>query len=154
VTYVGLKHQFPQQLRFFVLHAEHRQQRSVELPKPGACLQSGNLSAAQTAFASLQQSQNPGTQSTSSNNPVTADMTSLANALNSGNLSAAQASYTQLQKDSQAQGIGHHHHHHGGGGGGMGSAVQSLMSQLTSPSSTSTGTSSTSSAPGTLNVQA
>jgi hypothetical protein len=119
----------------------------------GLALQSGNLSAAQTAFASLQQSQNPGTQSTSSNNPVTADMTSLANALNSGNLSAAQASYTQLQQDSQAQGVGHHHHHHGGGGGGMGSAVQSLMSQLSSPSSTSTGTSSTSSAPGTLNVQ-
>ncbi len=120
-------------------------------------LQSGNLAGAQSAFAALQQSyqsQNPtsssasSSSSTSSSNPISTDLTSLGNALNSGNLSAAQTSFSQLEKDMQAQGGGHHHHH---GGGGMGQAVQSLVSQL---SSSATGSSSTGSSGGTLDVQA
>jgi|SRR5580704_7364452 hypothetical protein len=120
-----------------------------EFQSLGLALQSGNLSAAQTAFSALEQAfQNQGQPSTStsgsagssgssaSSNPITADLNSLATALNSGNLSAAQTSYTQLQQDMQAQGGGHHHHHHGGGGGG--GEVQSLMSQLSPSSGSST----------------
>jgi len=118
----------------------------TDLQSLGKALQSGNLPAAQTAFAALQktyQGQNPSTQSATTANPVATDLTNLANALNSGSLSTAQSVYTQLQKDMQTQGGGHHHHH----GGGMGGAVQSLVSQLSS--SSSTGSSS-----GTLDVEA
>jgi len=124
----------------------------------GQALQSGNISAAQTAFAALQetyQGQSPASSSSSSSsqspstsNPITTDLNALASALSSGNLSTAQSAYTQLQKDMQTQGSGHHHHHHGGG---MGGAVQSLISQLSSSSSTG---SSTSGSSGTLDVQA
>src|ERR1700731_2695778 len=101
----------------------------------GKALQSGNLPAAQTAFTALQktyQSQGPSTQSATTSNPIATDLSSLASALNSGNLSTAQTVYAQLQKDMQTQGGGHHHHH----GGEMGGAVQSLVSQLSSSSST------------------
>ena len=121
----------------------------VDFQKLGQALQTGNLPAAQTAFAALQknyQSQNPATQSATTDNPIATDLTNLGSALNSGNLSTAQSVYTQLQKDIQPQGGGHHHH-----GDGLGAAVQSLVAQLSSPSST--GSSSTSSA-GTLDVQA
>ena len=60
-------------------------------------LQSGNLSAAQTAFTALQQQfQNQSGQSTSTSqsgqtNPVSSDVQSLSSALQSGNLTSARA---------------------------------------------------------------
>jgi hypothetical protein len=121
----------------------------TDLNNLGQALQSGNLSAAQSAFTAFQktyQSQNPATQSASTLNPVTTDLTNLATALNSGNLTTAQSVYKQLQQDMQAQ-IGHHHHHHGGAGG----AVQALLSQLSSTASNGGPTSGTT---GTLDLQA
>jgi hypothetical protein len=106
-----------------------------------SALQSGNLTAAQNAFASFEQSfsssnsqQAPSSQSSQSN-PVTNDIQTLSSALNSGNLTSAQQAFAQLQKDMQAQqGSGHHHHH--GGGGGQGQAIQSLISSLSSNGTT------------------
>jgi hypothetical protein len=110
-------------------------------------LSSGNLSAAQTAFASIQQSnQNQsGQQSNQSNSSVNNDIQSLANALNSGNVGSAQQAFAQLQKDMQTQQVsGHHHHHHGGGSDNTQSqAVQSFVASLASSSGGSSSSSST-----------
>jgi hypothetical protein len=132
-------------------YAQNNSSTQSDLQNLGQALQSGNLTAAQSAFATLQKAyQSQTSQSTSSSgttSPVSSDLTTLANALNTGNLTSAQAAFTQLQKDQQTQSGGHHHHH-----GGMGGAVQSLISQLSnSSSSSSSGTSTTGQ---TLNVQA
>jgi hypothetical protein len=121
----------------------------------GTALQSGNLSGAQVAFATLQdtrQGQNQG----GTNNAIVADMANLSNALSSNNLSSAQAAYAQLHKDVEAQ-RGHHNQQASGTGG----VFQSLISQLLPSSLSSTGSSTSISGsptssliPGTLNVQA
>ena len=120
-----------------------------------SALQSGNLTAAQNAFASFEQSfSGSNSQQTSSqsgqSNPVTNDIQSLSSALNTGNLTSAQQAFVQLQKDMQAQQSSGHHHHHGGGGG-QGQAIQSLISSLSSSSSTSSNSTTTGN---TLNVTA
>ena len=118
-------------------YAQNSSSTQSDLQNLGQALQSGNLTAAQSAFATLQKAyQTQGSQSTSTSgaaSPVSSDLTTLANALNTGNLTSAQAAFSQLQKDQQAQSGGGHHHHHGG----MGGAVQSLISQLSSSSSSS-----------------
>jgi hypothetical protein len=95
----------------------------------GQDLQSGNLSQAQSDFASLQQllpgGQQPSAVASSSANqgssPLATAVAQLAQDLKSGNLTAAQSDITAVQQDSQQvgqqQGAGqaHHHHHHGGG---------------------------------------
>jgi soluble cytochrome b562 len=90
----------------------------------GRDLQSGNLSAAQSDFASLQKlvPQTSSTSSSPSNNPIAQAFTQLAKDLQSGNLSAAQQDFTTLQQDFQNQATQNqtpsthdHHHHHGGG---------------------------------------
>jgi hypothetical protein len=90
----------------------------------GRDLQSGNLSAAQSDFASLQKlvPQNSSTSSSPSNNPIAQAFSQLAKDLQSGNLSAAQQDFTTLQQDFQNQATQNqtpstqdHHHHHGGG---------------------------------------
>src|ERR1700724_3424153 len=108
-------------------------------------LQSGDLSGAQSAFASLQQglqSQGLITQTTattpsttnSGTDTISSDFNALGSALSSGNLTLAQSAFSQLQKDIQTaqqaagsqgqsltQGLSemvkgnHHHHHHGDG---------------------------------------
>ncbi len=73
-------------------------------------LQNGNLSAAQQAYASFQQVQAglassstaPTGSATAASNPVTADWSSLGQALQSGSLSSAQSALGQLQQDAQA----------------------------------------------------
>jgi hypothetical protein len=83
-------------------------------------LQSGNLSAAQSDFASLQKafSQSTSTASTataSTSNPVAQAFNQLAADLESGNLSAAQKDLSSVQQDLQSQGgpsTNHFHHHH------------------------------------------
>jgi hypothetical protein len=76
----------------------------------GKALQSGNLSDAQQAFATLQQdipgsSQSQGSQGSNSSNQ---EMQDLGSALQSGDLSGAQKAFAQMQKT----GKGHGHHHH------------------------------------------
>jgi hypothetical protein len=115
----------------------------------GAALQSGDLSSAQVAFATLQQAgqgQNQG----GMNSAISADMTNLGNALSANNLSSAQASYAQLHKDVEAQRVRHYQPV-----AGTGSGLQSLLAQLSPPALTSiSGSATPTISPGTLNVQA
>jgi soluble cytochrome b562 len=109
------------------------QQSRQEFQELGQDLQSGNLSAAQADFATLQQL-NPQAQSTTSaqgTSPIAQEFAQLSKDLQSGNLSAAQQDYNTLQQDVQtrASGTHPHHHHHGGGGGGS-SAISQLLDQL------------------------
>ncbi len=110
-----------------------KQQFQQEFQQLGQDLQSGNLSAAQTDFTTLQQS-GPQISSTSSNqntSPVAQDFKQLSQDIHSGNISAAQQDYAKIQQDFQSQAAGKHaHHHHHGGGGGGGSAVSQLMQEL------------------------
>jgi len=71
----------------------------------GKALQSGNLSDAQQAFATLQQDSPSSGQSKGSSNTAMHD---LGNALQSGDLSGAQQAFAQIQN----AGKGHGHHHH------------------------------------------
>jgi outer membrane protein assembly factor BamD (BamD/ComL family) len=104
----------------------------------GQDLKAGNLSGAQSDFATLQQLQ-PQTNSTSpsqSDSPIAQAFSQLAQDLQSGNLSGAQQAYTTIQQDFQAQtppapspAAQEHHHHHGGGGGDE-SAITESLSEL------------------------
>ncbi len=101
----------------------------------GQDLQSGNLSAAQSDFATLQ---NLGLQNSTatlqSNSPIAQAFSQLAKDLQSGNLSAAQQDFATIQQDFQSQSAqvqtqaAHGHHHHGGGGGS--SEISQLLDQL------------------------
>lgn len=105
-----------------------RQQVQQEFQQLGQDLQSGNLSAAQSDFATLQQlvPQN-NSSSTQSNNPIAQAFQQLAQDLQSGNLSGAQQDFATIEQDFQNQAAqaasqsssrvaeGHHHHHGGGG---------------------------------------
>ena len=106
----------------------------------GQDLQSGNLSAAQSDFATLQKlvpqlNSTASSSSTSqSDNPIAQAFTQLAKDLQSGNLSAAQQDFATIQQDfknqatqSQTQAPQGHHHHHGGGGS---SEISQLLDQL------------------------
>ena len=111
-------------------------QMRQEFAQLGQDLQSGNLSAAQSDFATLTQL---GPQSTSSSSSSSAAGTSpmaqafaqLAKDLQSGNLSAAQQDFAAIQQvqANAVQSGGHHHHHRGGGEGGQ-NGINSLFSQL------------------------
>ena len=104
-----------------------------EFQQLGQDLQSGNLSAAQTDFATLQQlaPQNNSTSSTQSNNPITQAFNQLSKDLQAGNLSAAQQDYTTIQQDFQKQTAQMHgHHHHRGGGGSGTNTISQLFNQL------------------------
>ena len=102
----------------------------------GQDLQSGNLSAAQSDFATLQQlrPQSTSTSSSQSNNPVAQAFSQLSQDLQSGNLSAAQRDYATIQQAfqsqaTQSQATQGHHHHHGGSSSGA-SEVSQLLDQL------------------------
>jgi len=106
----------------------------------GQDLQSGNLSAAQSDFATLQKlvpqlSSTASSATSQSNNPIAQAFAQLAKDLQSGNLSAAQQDFSTIQQDFQNQAAqsqteapqGHHHHHHGGG---ESSEISQLLQQL------------------------
>jgi hypothetical protein len=109
--------------------------------KLGDDLQSGDLSAAQQDFATLQQT-NPQSSTTSSqsNNPITQAFNQLSVDLQSGNLSGAQQAYSNIQQNFQTQGQAEqtqshfHHHHHSRGDG---TAASQLLDQLGQDSQTS-----------------
>jgi len=102
-----------------------------EFQQLGQDLQSGNLSAAQSDFATLQSMQ---PQSAPSSSPqgssVSQDFNQLSTDLKAGNTTAAQQDLTKLQQDLQAQPptTPHHHHHHDGSSSD--SAISQLFSQL------------------------
>ena len=85
-------------------------------------LQSGNLAAAQSDFATLQKAFSPSPISTaaasaaSTSNPVAQAFNQLASDLHSGNLSAAQKDFSVLQQDLENLGgpgaINRFHHYH------------------------------------------
>jgi outer membrane protein assembly factor BamD (BamD/ComL family) len=109
------------------------QKSKQEFQQLGQDLQSGNLSAAQSDFAALQQlhPQWSGSSSSQSTSTVGQDFNQLATDLKAGNLSGAQKDFTQLQQDLQTQETQthrHHHHHHSDGDGS--NAISQLFTQL------------------------
>lgn len=108
------------------------QQFRQEFQQLGQDLQSGNLSAAQQDFVTLQQlaPQSNSTSGTQNSNPIAQDFNQLSQDLQSGSLSAAQQDYTKIQQDFQSQSaqVHHGHHHHGGESGS--SAISQLFDQL------------------------
>jgi hypothetical protein len=99
------------------------QQIKAEFQQLGQDLQSGNLTQAQSDFATLSQDFPGATQSAANsrnagaavNNSVAQAFTKLGQDLQSGNLQAAQQDLTNLQQDLQqnsSQQVGRHHGHH------------------------------------------
>ena len=108
------------------------QQFQQEFQQLGQDLQSGNMSAAQSDFATLQQyAPKTNSSSSSQSNPMAQEFAQLAQDIQSGNTSAAQQDYSTIQQDMQSHASQGRHHHSSGGGGGEGqSAVSQLMTQL------------------------
>jgi len=101
----------------------------------GSALQSGDLNAAQTAFAQLQQllpnSSASNQAQNGQQNPFAADMNALSSALSAGNVKGAQDAFANLQQDMQAvQGHHHHHHHHGVSSSDPGSGQNTLATDF------------------------
>jgi soluble cytochrome b562 len=104
------------------------QQIRTDFQQLGTDLQAGNLTQAQSDYATL--SQDISGSQTQSNNAVNQDFSALGQALQAGNLTDAQNSFSTLLQDLQqsAQVHHHHHHHHGGAQG-----VNSASAQTTDP---------------------
>ena len=122
---------------FFNFNAQNlqnkRQQFQQEFQQLGQDLQSGNLTAAQADFATLQQSgpQNSSTVSTQNINPIGQEFNQLAKDLQSRNVLAAQQDYSTIRQDYQNQATqGHHHHHHHSGNENEPSTLNQLLDQL------------------------
>ena len=101
----------------------------------GQALQSGNLSAAQSDFATLQAAvSQPATTTGSTSNPVAQAFNQLSTDLQSGSLSSAQKDFSALQQDLQnnlsTDHLHHHHHLSSGGGSGDSSNQNSLLQDL------------------------
>ncbi len=114
---------------------------SGEFQQLGQDLASGNLSSAQSDFATLQQALGATgstaastTSATSTSNPLTQTLQQLSSDLQSGNLSAAQKDYSALQTDFRGAINAHVHHHHGASGG----PIQSLFDNPNQSSTTGT----------------
>jgi hypothetical protein len=116
------------------------QQFQKEFQQLGEDLQSGNLSAAQSDFVTLQQlgpQSTTGSASTAqSTSPIAQAFNQLAQDLQSGNISGAQQAFKTIQQDFQSQlsqnetshAVTHHHHH--GGSGSADNSIAQLFSQL------------------------
>ena len=118
-----------------------RQQFRQDFDQLGKDLQSGNLSAAQSDFATLQALRPNQSTSTSSSastistttqgvDSVPQEFQQLSKDLQSGDVASAQQDFSKIRHDFQSKGAGaaHGHHHHGGCGGG--SEISALMEQL------------------------
>ena len=111
------------------------QNAKQEFQQLGKDLQSGNLTAAQSDFATLQQMrpQSSTTASSQGSSSISQDFNQLAADLKAGNTTAAQQDYAKIQQDFQsqgAQGHRHHHHHSGDDSSDTSSAMSQLVSQL------------------------
>jgi hypothetical protein len=80
------------------------QQIRQDFNQLSTALQSGDLSGAQSAYASIQQLLQGGANSTTANpsNTIQNDFSALGQALQTGDLSQAQSAFSQLQQDFQA----------------------------------------------------
>lgn len=100
--------------------ATNRQQRQAEFQQLGKDLQSGDLSAAKTDFATLTSLLSASKASTTSAGDasipkiLSQDFQKLGGDLKSGDLSAAQQDYSQLQQDAQKTHTAHGNRHHPG----------------------------------------
>jgi hypothetical protein len=90
-----------------------------QIQQLGQALQSGNLSAAQSDFATLQQAfsqpaTTTGPASTNTSSPVNQSFRQLASDLQSGNLTAAQKDFYTIQQGIKPQGspLSNHFHYH------------------------------------------
>jgi len=110
---------------------QYSQQVQQEFQQLGQDLESGNLSAAKTDFATLQQlvPQSGATSPTQTSDPLAQNFNQLAQDLKSGNLSAAQQDYAKLGPSFPRQASTPHHHHHHGGGGET-NTISQLFQQL------------------------
>jgi hypothetical protein len=145
-----------------------KQQVQQDYAQLTSSLQSGDLTGAQSAFASLQQAlQSQGTIAeatpiggppipstpTNSSDPITTDFNALGSALSSGNLTQAQSAFSQLEKDiqttQQATGLQAQnpaglgaitpgHHHHHHHGGGSNNQISTSTTASTGSSTTGT----------------
>jgi hypothetical protein len=97
------------------------QKIKADMQALSAALQSGNLSSAQSAYATLEKDAPnlaAASQSASTTNPRAQALAALGTALQSGNLSQAQQAFNNLQQAMQGSSSataavhGHHHHHH------------------------------------------
>ena len=100
------------------------QQFQQEFKQLGTDLSSGNISAAQSDFVTLENdlSQNGSTSTSTTSassasasensSPIAQAFNQLAQDLQSGNLSAAQSDYSTIQQDFQSMASQGHHHHH------------------------------------------
>jgi hypothetical protein len=108
----------------------------LNLQQLGQAIQSGNLSSAQSDFASLQAAFSQSatatgsTSTASTDNPVAQAFSQLGSDLQSGNLSAAQKDYSTIQQDLQNDSsTSHSHHHHHLSSGSSASSSQSSLLQ-------------------------
>ena len=85
------------------MNSQSFQLQNSQFRQLGQDLTSGNLSAAQSDYAILQQAlgQVPSVSSTSSSNPIAQAFQQLSTDLKSGNLSAAKQDYSTIQQDVQ-----------------------------------------------------
>jgi len=108
------------------------QQFQQEFQQLGNDLTSGNVSAAQSDFATLQKDMpqtNSSTATAQSGNPISQAFGQLSQDLQAGNLSAAQQDYANLQQELQSHAAHEHHHRHGSSGSGQ-SQISQLFDQL------------------------
>lgn len=111
-----------------------------QIQQLGQDIQTGNLSAAQSDFAALQQAfSQPATSTaaastTSTSDPIAKAFNELATDLQSGNLSAAQKDFSTVQQDLQSRAPSFHHSHHqhriGTGGFGDSTSQNALLQDL------------------------
>lgn len=112
------------------------QQLRQDFQQLGRDLQSGNLTAAQTYFSTLQQNgpQSGTSAAVQSGNSVSQQLQQLSEALQSGNLSAAQQDYTSLFQGFQSLKAFSQTHHHAAGidgaAGAKAGAINGLFTQL------------------------
>ncbi len=119
------------------------QLQNSQFQQLGKDLTSGNLSAAQSDFNTLQQAfaQTPAaTSSSTTSNPVAQAFQQLSSDLKSGNLSGAKQDYASIQQDlSTRAGLAHiHYQRHIAGGGGEQSTLLQDLNQLGQDLSSST----------------
>ena len=109
-----------------------KQQSPQEFQQLGKDLQAGNLAAAQSDFATLQQN-TPGVlpSAAQNGNPLVHEFQQLSADLQSGNVPAAQQDYSTIQQGLQKGSAQlHAHHHHRIQGGGDGTPLSQLFDQL------------------------
>jgi hypothetical protein len=94
-------------------HQNRFQQIRTDFQQLGSDLNAGNLTKAQSDYATL--SQDLSAPQAQSKNTINQDFSALGQALQSGSLTDAQNSFSTLEQDLQQAGQvhRHHHHHHG-----------------------------------------